>query len=75
MPSFIPPAKRLPYPVLGSSLIERQIRKLNSDIHIYGHSHVNNRVRKDNTLYINNAFGYPHEVRITSKQLLCVFDI
>jgi len=75
MPSFIPPAKRLLYPVLGSSLIERQIRKLNSNIHIYGHSHVNNRVFKDNTLYINNAFGYPHEVRITSKQLLCVFEV
>jgi len=73
MPAFIPPNKRKLYPVLGSSLLEQQIRKLGSDIHIYGHSHVNLRSAKDGTIYLNNAFGYPHETRRTAKELVCVF--
>ncbi len=75
MPSAIPPEKRLLYPVLGSALLEQQIRLLNSDIHIYGHSHVNMKARKDNTLYINNAFGYPSETLITAKELMCIFEL
>ncbi len=75
MPNYIPPDKRRLYPVLGTSLLEGQIRRLASNIHIYGHSHVNTRVFKDNILYINNAFGYPHETRITAKQLHCVLTI
>jgi predicted phosphodiesterase len=75
MPFLIPPGKRTLYPVLGSSLLEQQIRKLRSDIHIYGHSHINMRNFKDNTIYINNAFGYPHETRQTAKNMFCVFEI
>lgn len=59
---------------MGTRLLEKQIRKLGSDIHVYGHSHVNNRVMKDSTLYINNAFGYPYETRIAAKELKCIFD-
>jgi len=73
MPAFIPPDKRMLYPVLGSSLLEQQIRQLGSDIHIYGHSHINVRAFKDGTSYINNAYGYPHETRRTAKELFCVF--
>ena len=75
MPVYIPNDKRSLYPVLGTSLLEKQIRKLSSKIHIYGHSHVNNQVRKDNTLYINNAFGYPYETLITKKELKCIIEI
>jgi len=75
MPFFIPPNKRYLYPVLGSFLLEEQIRKLGSSIHIYGHSHVNRRVYKDNVLYINNAFGYPHETMIARKELICVMEL
>lgn len=75
MPIYIPPDKRFLYPVLGTTLLERQISKLGSDIHIYGHSHVNNQVMIDNTLYINNAFGYPYETRITGKKLKCIFEM
>lgn len=74
MPAFIPPNKRVLYPVLGSSKLEEQIRTLNSDIHIYGHSHVNRRVELEGTVYINNAFGYPHETMITRKEMVCVFE-
>lgn len=74
MPRFIPSFRRKLYPVFGTSLLDRQVEKLDSNIHIYGHSHVNNRVRKNNRLYLNNAFGYPHETRITSKRLALVYE-
>jgi predicted phosphodiesterase len=74
MPSFIPERKRLVFPVLGTSLLEKQIREIGSDMHIYGHSHVNRQAMLDGITYVNNAFGYPHESRITSKKLLCVYD-
>jgi predicted phosphodiesterase len=72
MPGFIPHASRMLYPVLGSVTIERQLRSLRSQIHVYGHSHVNRHVRIDGVSYINNAFGYPSEALITSKRLLCI---
>ena len=75
MPSYIPYEKRNIYPVLGTALLEKQIRQLGSKIHIYGHSHVNNQVIKNDILYINNAFGYPYENLITAKQLKCIFEI
>jgi hypothetical protein len=74
MPHYIPADKRMLYPVLGSSLLETQLRALDSKLHIYGHSHVNRQVRIDGITYINNAFGYPNETRITAKQLLCVCE-
>ncbi len=75
MPRFIPASFKWIYPALGTSLLEAQIRKLGSQIHIYGHSHLNRRVTKDNTLYINNAYGYPSETRITAKKLLCIYEM
>jgi predicted phosphodiesterase len=75
MPYFIPQNKKILYPVLGTLLLEKQIRKLNADIHIYGHTHVNNNVTISGVEYINNAYGYPSEKRITSKKLLKIFDI
>jgi predicted phosphodiesterase len=73
MPEFIPSMHRILYPVLGSVQLERQLRKLKPDIHVYGHSHVNRQVKIDDVLYINNAFGYPSETR-TSKQLICIHE-
>ncbi len=74
MPSFIPANKRIIYPVLGSTRLEKQIRQLGSHIHVYGHSHFNLQIKKDHTLYINNAFGYPAESNITLKRLRCIHD-
>jgi predicted phosphodiesterase len=74
MPNFIPPSKRFVYPVLGTNLLEPQIRALQSKIHIYGHSHVNRRIEIDGIFYVNNAFGYPSETRITGKELICIFE-
>ena len=74
MPSYIPFAKMVLYPVLGTTLLEKQIRRLGSNIHIYGHTHVNANVVKDNIRYINNAFGYPYEHHIAAKEMLCVWE-
>jgi Icc-related predicted phosphoesterase len=75
LPSYITENKRYLNPVLGTSLLEKQIRYLNSNIHVYGHSHVNVAVRKEHTLYINNAFGYPYKIGITAKELKCILEL
>lgn len=75
MPDYIPKEKRILYPVLGTARLDRQIRKLKPKIHVYGHSHVNRRVHIDGVTYVNNAFGYPRETRIASKQLLCIYPM
>ena len=74
MPGFIATEKKLLYPILGSAQLERQLRRLNPNIHVYGHSHINNHVKIDGVSYINNAFGYPSETR-TSKQLICIHNL
>ncbi len=61
-------------PVLGTTRLEQQVRRLGSAIHVYGHSHVNRQVMRDDTLYINNAFGYPYEEHIAGKKLQCVYE-
>ncbi|MEX0619105.1 MAG: metallophosphoesterase [Pseudohongiellaceae bacterium] len=74
MPDRIPPSKRRVYPVLGCQGLGRQVETLKSDIHVYGHSHVNRHIQLDGTLFINNAFGYPSEAHIALKALRCIFD-
>jgi predicted phosphodiesterase len=75
VPAFVPREHRVLDPVLGSTLLEQQLRQLNSSIHVYGHSHINRSIRIDGIKYVNNAFGYPQEDRIASKQLLCIDEI
>lgn len=75
MPDIIPISKRIVYPVLGATRLEEQIRRLGPSIHVYGHSHVNMRIKKQGILYINNAFGYPDETRIAAKQLVCIHEV
>ncbi|MFH0975228.1 MAG: metallophosphoesterase [Spirochaetota bacterium] len=75
MPSFIPENKKILYPVLGTVLLEKQIRQISPNIHIYGHSHVNTRAHFNNTEYINNAYGYPSETMITAKRLLKIYEM
>jgi len=72
MPSRIPQERRRVYPVLGSVELGEQVKQLQPDIHIYGHSHVNQSIELDNIRYVNNAFAYPREERIARKQLHCV---
>ena len=74
MPSFVPRATRLLYPILGSDQLEFQLRTFTPKIHVYGHSHLNCQTTIDGVSYINNAFGYPSETRITSKRLKCIHE-
>lgn len=74
MPSYIPAKYRVIYPVLGSSLLDYQIRQIGSCIHVYGHSHVNTQVSIDGVEYINNAYGTPAESRHTRKKLICIYE-
>ncbi|WP_136658824.1 metallophosphoesterase [Nitratireductor sp. XY-223] len=74
MPSFAPPRARMLFPVLGTELLDEQIRRAGASIHIYGHSHINRRTVRDGVLYVNNAFGYPNESRFTAKKLLRIYE-
>lgn len=74
LPSFIPPERRILYPVFGSLLLDEQVKTLKSDIHVYGHHHLNLRKKIGNTRYINNAYGYPHEDIIAKKELVCIYE-
>lgn len=73
MSKSIPMERRHVYPVLGSVALGEQVKKLKPDIHIYGHSHVNQSIKIDEICYINNAFAYPREQKIARKQLHCVY--
>ncbi|MDO4904766.1 MAG: metallophosphoesterase [Lautropia sp.] len=72
VPAGVPEHFRILTPVLGSTRLEEQLRRIRPDIHIYGHSHINRDVMLEGIRYINNAFGYPQETRIAGKQLLCI---
>jgi predicted phosphodiesterase len=71
---YVPEQYRYLYPIMGADVLEHQIRQLGASIHVYGHSHVNRRITLDGITYINNAFGYPSEAGMTTKQLLCIYD-
>jgi hypothetical protein len=71
---IIPDKYRYLFPVMGAARLEQQMRELRSKTHIYGHSHLNRSVQLDGTLYVNNAFGYPHETHIAAKKLRCVYE-
>ena len=75
LPSEIPPIHRKLFPVFGTSILDKQIRTLGSNIHIYGHHHLNLQVSTNNTVYINNALGYPYENNISSRKLLCILEV
>lgn len=74
MPQRIPLERRNVYPVLGSEALGEQIKQLKPNIHVYGHSHVNQSIQIDDIEYVNNAFAYPSESRIARKQLHCILE-
>jgi Icc-related predicted phosphoesterase len=74
IPPFVRAGGRVLDPVLGSTRLERQLRRLNSSMHVYGHSHVNRNIKMDGVSYISNALGYPHETWLAAKRLVCIHD-
>lgn len=75
MPARIPRKRRRVYPVLGSNSLGNQVMQLQPAIHIYGHSHINQSIDLDGIKFVNNAFAYPGETRISRKRLHCVIDM
>jgi hypothetical protein len=47
--------------VAGSTLIEQQIRRLGSRVHVYGHQHRNRCRCYEGVWYVSNCLGYPEE--------------
>lgn len=47
--------------VAGSTKIERQIRKIGSEVHVYGHQHINRDREIDGVRYVSHCLGYPKE--------------
>lgn len=47
--------------VAGSRLIEEQVRRLGSRLHVYGHQHRNRRRHFEGVWYVSNCLGYPEE--------------
>lgn len=74
MPDYIPEKFQELYPVLGSVEIDKVLRQLQPIIHVYGHSHLNRDIKIDGVRYVNNAFGYPGEERISRKRLVNILD-
>lgn len=74
MPHYIPQTFRYIFPALGSHALDKQIRLIQPDIHVYGHSHLNRQIEMNGIRYINNAYAYPREDNIALKQLLCIFE-
>jgi hypothetical protein len=64
-PELLPPKKNLRFKglpkVAGSTSVEDQIRRLNSTIHVFGHSHINYDCTIDGVRYVQNALAYPSE--------------
>ena len=47
--------------VAGCSQLDRQIRKLGSAVHVYGHQHRNRERRIEGVRYVSHCLGYPRE--------------
>lgn len=74
IPPNVPNIVKALLPVFGSTQLGKEVKKLGSDMHIYGHSHLNRSLEKDGTWYLNNAFGYPQEKHICRKILMPVYE-
>jgi predicted phosphodiesterase len=47
--------------VAGCASLDRQIRRLGSQVHVYGHQHRNRDVTIETVRYVSNCRGYPRE--------------
>ena len=57
--------------VAGSRRLERQIRKLGSTVHIYGHQHRNRHRHINGTTYVSHCLGYHRE---RERGLVCTLQ-
>ncbi|WP_054739583.1 metallophosphoesterase family protein [Cellulosilyticum ruminicola] len=81
---FLPDIKLVPrfftnsisylFPVMGSKRLLEVISNLQSDIHVFGHLHVNCNKTQGKTRFINNSFGYTYETYFNKKKLQCIYE-
>lgn len=86
IPERVPEKFDYLHPIMGSTKLETQLRTLNRDLkpkdqqnsnfhtHIYGHSHINVETEIAGIRYINSAYGYPGEERISKKRLKLIYE-
>jgi predicted phosphodiesterase len=75
LPTPLEPMRELLLPVLGSSALELQLRRLRPQLHVYGHSHARLRCEYDGITYLNQAMGYPKERGSTAPTLTSIFEL
>ena len=77
-PELLPLRKNLRFKglprVAGSTSIEDQIRRLNSKVHVFGHSHINYDCMIDGVRYVQNALAYPNERRRKRSPIKLIWD-
>ena len=75
IPKRVPERFHFINPVLGSSKIEAQLRRLGSKLHVYGHSHIARDITLEGVRYVNSALGTPKERRYTSEGFCYLTDV
>ncbi len=65
--------------VAGCSLLDEQIRRIGSQLHVYGHQHRNRDVCIDGVRYVSHCMGYPRErergyLQTNAMAPLCVWQ-
>ena len=62
---LLPPRERLHFKELGrvccSAGLERQLRRIGSDIHVFGHTHINSDKVVNGVRYVQHPLKYPDE--------------
>jgi hypothetical protein len=74
MPSRIPLEIRLIYPVLGSTLLEEQLRCLRPVIHVYGHGHLNRNVTIEGCHTSTTRLVILTKAALRRSRLLCIHE-
>ena len=64
--------------VSGSEPLEAQIRRLQPDVHAFGHTHLNMDNTYDGVRYVQHPLGTPREqkaqTRVSSFGFMCIYD-
>jgi hypothetical protein len=75
---LLPPTSSLRFKglprVAGCLALDRQIRALNSVVHVFGHSHINCDLVIDGVRYVQNIGGYPRESELPGFRLKLIWD-
>ncbi len=74
---FVPRLELIPSPnvlffkslplVAGSTKIDDQLRQIGSQVHVFGHTHINRDLQIDQVRYVQNALRYPRERKMFNR--------